>query len=253
MRVAVAAVAAMMGACGAQAQSAPAKPKVVLVELFTSEGCSSCPPADALLKKMNGVTLSSGQMVVGISEHVTYWNQLGWVDPFSNETYTSRQNGYGERFRLESVYTPQMVVNGERQMSGGDGQAVLKAILADQAASGVTLHIDAVDGGAAAKTMAVTFSLAGMTAKGVDVYAVVADDMASSSVLRGENSGHTLGHVSVARSMTKVATVKDAKTMTVSVPVPGVLKGQPETKRHLIVFAQESGQGKVLAVESKAL
>jgi hypothetical protein len=236
------------------AQSGTA-PRVVLVELFTSEGCSSCPPADALLRRLNGTRNDQGQLIVGLSEHVTYWNQLGWVDPFSDEAYTARQNGYGGRFRLDEVYTPQVVVNGEAQVLGSDGGAILKAVTKLGPQTPVVVHIDSVADSEAGpkKTLTVTFSVAGLTANGADVYAVIADDMAQSSVQRGENSGRTLSHVSVARSFNKVATLKDAKTVTVSLAVPGVVKGQPETKRHLILFAQEKGQGRVLAVESKAL
>jgi hypothetical protein len=78
----------------------------VLVELFTSEGCSSCPPANALLQKVNGKYSDAGQLIVGVSEHVTYWNGLGWSDPFSSPAYTERQNAYDQRFHLDSVYTP---------------------------------------------------------------------------------------------------------------------------------------------------
>src|SRR6204780_1466035 len=103
-------------------------PKVVLVELFTSEGCSSCPPADALLRQVNGTQTNAGQLIVGISEHVTYWNSLGWSDPFSSSVYTERQNAYGERFHLEGVYTPQMVINGAEQIVGSDRAALLHAV-----------------------------------------------------------------------------------------------------------------------------
>jgi hypothetical protein len=92
-----------------------AEPGAVLVELFTSEGCADYPPADALLRQIEGKQTESGQLIVGISEHVTYWNQLGWSDPFSSDTYTERQTAYGQRIHLDSVYTPQMVINGEEQ------------------------------------------------------------------------------------------------------------------------------------------
>lgn len=237
------------------------QPRVVLVELFTSEGCSSCPPADALLRKLDGLKLDgiktgatasdAGEMIVGISEHVTYWNQLGWADPFSQQTYTDRQNAYGQRFGLDSVYTPQVVVNGERETLGSDSAAILKAVRMDSTGSPLKLHIDSAN--ASGKALAVTFSLEGRLAGAVDVYAVIADDMATSSVLRGENSGRTLKHVSVARSLTKVATLKESKSVTVSLASPGLVKGQAETGRHLILFAQAPGLGKVLAVESKGL
>jgi hypothetical protein len=232
--------------------SGPASRGAVLLELFTSEGCSSCPPADALLKKLNGMKSPAGQLIVGISEHVTYWNQLGWADPFSAATYTDRQSAYGDRFRLESVYTPQMVINGEVQTSGGDREAILRTLAKPTEKSGTAVKIESV-AGAETKSLSVTFSVAGVGSRGVDVYAVIADDMATSSVLRGENGGRTLSHVSVARSLSKVATMKDAKTLTVELPMPAKVAGQAATTRHLIVFAQERGLGRVLAVEAQPL
>ncbi len=223
----------------------------VLVELFTSEGCSSCPPADALLKKINGYRVSSGQLVVALSEHVTYWNQLGWADPFSLETWTDRQSRYSGRFHLDSVYTPQVVVNGDAQMSGGDAQGILRAVRAEGPPSALQLHIDAAS--AQPGAISVTYTVKGAASGPVDLYAVVADDMVTSSVLRGENSGRTLTHVAVARNLTHIGSVQADGTATISLHSPGVIKGQPETPRHLVLFAQAPGQGKVLAIESKSL
>ncbi len=233
----------------------PAAPRLVLVELFTSEGCSSCPPADALLRKLNGARVDSGQLIVGLSEHVTYWNNLGWMDPFSDQTYTARQSAYSDRFGLDSVYTPQMVINGEAQVVGSDGSAILKAVAKLAGNGTTTLRIASISppAQAADKTLTFTFSVEDLPAAGAEIYAVIADDMASSSVSRGENSGRTLAHVSVARRLVRVATVKDAATLTISTPLPPALKGQPQTGRHLILFAQERNAGKVLAVESKSL
>ena len=230
---------------------AQAAPHPVLVELFTSEGCSSCPPADALLKKINGYHVSSGQLVVALSEHVTYWNRLGWADPFSAETWTDRQSRYSDRFHLDSVYTPQVVVNGDAQMSGSDAQGILRAVRAEGPASPLELHIDAAS--AAPDAISVTYTVKGSASGAVDLYAVIADDMATSSVLRGENSGRTLMHVAVARNLTRVGSVKADGTATISLHAPAVIKGQPETPRHLVLFAQAAGQGKVLAIESKGL
>jgi hypothetical protein len=114
--------------CGMSGTSAPAQAtalaqtpvrRVALLELFTSEGCSSCPPADDLLRQLNGRAFA-GVQIVGLSEHVTYWNHDGWADPFSQEMFTARQAGYADRFRLDSSYTPQLVINGAQQMVGSD-------------------------------------------------------------------------------------------------------------------------------------
>jgi hypothetical protein len=229
----------------------PAKaPKVVLVELFTSEGCSSCPPADALLRQIDGKH-AAGQLIVGISEHVTYWNSEGWSDPFSSSIYTDRQNAYGEKFHLDSVYTPQMVINGTQQVLGSDYAAVTRAIQKEsEQPARVTLQI--LSTSVVENKLTVKFSAVGdASSQKADVVAVLADDADQSSVLRGENSGRTLAHVSVARSLAWVAKVRTAAEQTVEIPVPKSFKGSQG--HHLILFVQAAGNGRVLAVDTKPL
>ncbi|MEQ1585406.1 MAG: DUF1223 domain-containing protein [Cyclobacteriaceae bacterium] len=93
---------------------------MVIVELFTSEGCSSCPAADELLQEMPGILNKENKQVIGISFHVTYWNRLGWEDPYSNELYTERQKKYVSKLELPQVYTPQAIVNGETEFVGSN-------------------------------------------------------------------------------------------------------------------------------------
>jgi len=228
-----------------------ASPRVVLVELFTSEGCSSCPPADALLKQVNGMKTASGQLIVGISEHVTYWNSLGWADPFSSSVYTDRQNAYGSSFGLDSVYTPQMVVNGRQQFVGSDKNLLERAIRAEQdQVQPVALHI--LDTNTAGNVMTVRFSASGEKKfYGADILAVLADDADQSSVLRGENSGRSLTHVSVARSITRVAKLQAEAEQTVELTMPVSLSGK--AGHHVILFAQAKGTGRVLGADTKAI
>jgi hypothetical protein len=225
--------------------------KAVLVELFTSEGCSSCPPADALLRQVNGSQTSGGQLVVGISEHVTYWNQLGWSDPFSSPVYTERQNAYSERFHLEGVYTPQMVINGAEQIVGSDRAALLHAVEKEDAES-PRMSLRIVSLSVAGGHLTVNLSTSGaLPAHGADLIAVLADDSDRSSVLHGENSGRTLAHVAVARSITRVARVQAAGDLTVQIPIPASM--QTTQGHHLILFAQTPGNGRVLGTDTKPL
>jgi hypothetical protein len=224
---------------------------VVLVELFTSEGCSSCPPADALLRQVNGTRTSGGQLLVGISEHVTYWNGLGWSDPFSSPVYTERQNAYSERFHLEGVYTPQMVINGAEQITGSDRAALVRAVQAEaEPHPRISLRILSLS--IAGSKLTVNYSASGdMPAHGADLMAVLADDSDRSSVLHGENSGQTLAHVAVARSISRVAKVQAAGEGTVQVQIPASF--QAAQGHHLILFAQTPGNGRVLGADTKPL
>jgi hypothetical protein len=225
--------------------------KAVLVELFTSEGCSSCPPADALLRQVNGTQTSGGQLVVGISEHVTYWNSLGWSDPFSSSVYTERQNAYSERFHLEGVYTPQMVINGAEQIVGSDRAALLRAVQQEEEAR-PRMSLRIVSLSVAQNTLTVNFSTSGeLPGHGADLIAVLADDFDRSSVLHGENSGRLLAHVAVARSIARVGRVQAVGERTVQIPIPASFETTPG--HHLILFAQTPGNGRVLGTDTKPL
>ena len=228
----------------AAAASSAAHP--VLVELFTSEGCSSCPPADAVLRKLQGQHTPGGQWIVALSEHVTYWNQLGWSDPFSSDRFTERQSLYGDRFHLASVYTPQVVVNGAAEVLGSDESAILRAVRSTDQPSSFKVSIDTVSAGKG--DVIVAFSLAGSAAApSAEIYAVIADDMDTSRVLRGENAGRTLTHVSVARTLTRIALATHAVTL--ATPPRSAEAGG----RHLILFAQEPDGGRVLAIATRPL
>ena len=221
----------------------------VLVELFTSEGCSSCPPADALLRQLDGTT-TNGRRIIGLSEHVTYWNGLGWADPFSTNALTERQSAYGERFRLDSVYTPQAVVNGSQQLVGNDRGGLLAAIGAQSAMETGMLRILSVQREGTNK-LQVTYALKGtLPANGIDLVAVVADDLDQTHVLRGENAGETLRHVSVARTMVPLGNMR-VTTEAKAVEIPTMQTGSG--RQHVVLFAQTPGLGPVLSVDAQPL
>ncbi|MFI5370214.1 MAG: DUF1223 domain-containing protein [Candidatus Eisenbacteria bacterium] len=172
-----------------------------LVELFTSEGCSSCPPADALLGRIAADAEREHRSVYALSFHVDYWDHLGWRDRFSDAAFTRRQGEYARAFGLASLYTPQMVVNGERQFVGSDDAKARGAIrdgLAQTGAQPMT-----VDARWVGRDVAVGYSVPHVPP---DVVLEVAwvDDRATSSPSRGENEGRTLHHVDVVRELRSV-------------------------------------------------
>jgi hypothetical protein len=234
-----------------QSEPQAASPHAVLVELFTSEGCSSCPPADDLLRKIDGKHTSDGKLLVGVSEHVTYWDHGGWKDPFDSDTITDRQKRYGERFHLDSVYTPQMIINGKVQLVGSDAKAFLQAIGNVQAEQAATVKIVStkVEGNAVVMVVSVAGQL---PRRGADLFTVVAQDETTKNVTAGENKGQTLVNAAVARSYEKAATIHTAGETTVRVRLSDDWKTTPERRRHLIVWAQEPDLGPVLGVDTIA-
>ena len=242
---------------GALASAAPASEdaqphSALLVELFTSEGCSSCPPADQLLRQVNGTRTPPGQLIVGVSEHVTYWNNLGWTDPYSAAAYTDRQNAYGKRFRLDSVYTPQMVINGREQIVGSN-EAALASALRDEAQR-TTFPLRILSAQRSGDALSVHYSFgAEPGGKPLDIVAVIADDRDRSHVQRGENAGRSLDHVNVARLMMRVATVRGSGEQTFLVPMPQSVLGDPNAGHHLILFAQMPGYGAIVGAAESPL
>ena len=173
------------------------EPVPVLVELFTSEGCSDCPPADALLAELDAKQFVPGAEAIVLSEHVTYWDHLGWRDPFSLDEATQRQEEYVRRFGLDSAYTPQMVVDGTSQFVGSDRSALQAAVSRAAARPKLKLTIS----GARWDRGSVRFAVKGEKAIGSKLVAVLAADATHSEVKRGENAGRTLHHTAVARAL----------------------------------------------------
>jgi hypothetical protein len=243
----IALASASTAALHATSDSPQAAQPAVLVELFTSEGCSSCPPADRFLAELDHKQPVPGLMIVVLSEHVDYWNQLGWRDPFSSHQWSERQDEYGRQFGLDSVYTPQIIVDGNIQVSGNDSPAVLTAIERSVQQTHIDIAVSKLERSANSLQLEITAG----PAPGAVLYAVIADDADHSSVERGENAGRTLEHVAVARSLVKVAALENAlleKKIAVALP-PGA------ANRHLriIVFARDGSNGHILGVTAREL
>ena len=236
----------------ASTQNVAEHPPAVLVELFTSEGCSDCPPADDLLRRINGRKTDGGQLIVAISEHVTYWNSLGWRDPFSSDLHTNRQMDYGSHFALESVYTPQMVVNGREQFVGSDSRALQAALATEAQRQQIPLRIDSVQ--IKDHSVIFTYTASDLPEEGtLQLFAVLVDDIDQSSVLRGENSGRNLTHVAVARAFTPLGTLRGAVQHSTTLPLPPSFLSNPGAGHHLVLFAQQGRGGPVVGIDTKPI
>jgi len=167
----------------------------VLVELFTSEGCSSCPPADRVLAQLEREQTNTDVEIITLALHVDYWNYLGWKDEFSAAMYSQRQSGYAEQFKLDSIYTPQMVVDGQTQFVGSNLGTAQKAVA--DAAKHQKANIEISNANDKLKV-----KIADAPAHDDSyVWLTIAEDDLKTNVRRGENSGKTLNHVSVVREM----------------------------------------------------
>jgi hypothetical protein len=196
-----------------------------------------------MLRQINLKQTRAGQLIVGISEHVTYWNNLGWKDPFSVPEFTERQDVYAARMSPEGPYTPQMVVNGREQFVGGDGNALQKALWDEARRTHLDLSILSTT--PSSSGLDVKISIAGEMSSPLDIIAVLTDDADQSNVLRGENGGRLLQHVSVARSLVRVATVRGAGQQSVQLAFPEGFHLHNGSGHHLILFAQQRHQGAI--------
>ena len=182
----------------------------VLVELFTSEGCSSCPPADALLERLDRSQPVNGAELIVLSEHVDYWNDIGWKDPFSSHEYSERQSAYASQFGRGSVYTPQMVVDGHIEFVGSDERRATQAIESATKVPKIPVSISSSSSDEKTITLHIeTGALpSSVTAESAGVFLAIADNADESQVSHGENAGRTLRHVAVLRSLIRIGGVE---------------------------------------------
>lgn len=198
----------------------------VLLELFTSEGCSSCPPADRLLEALDRQPVPNVDLIV-LSEHVDYWNSLGWRDPFSSAFFSDRQKQYSNQLAT-TVYTPQLVIDGFISALGSDQHEVMQAVSKAAQKQKLPVSIQSRANGVHIET--------NIGKSDADLYLVIAADHAQTQVLRGENGGQTLTHVAVVRSMKKIG--KSASRDVSLAPQAGAAR--------IIAFLQDPRTGRIL-------
>jgi len=218
----------------------------VLLELFTSEGCSSCPPADALLEKLDKLQPVPGAQILVLSEHVDYWNHDDFRDPFSSASFTARQRNYADRFHLEDVYTPQLVVDGAAQVLGSDPSGAIHAVEQAGSAEKLDLKLTMLPNGRA--QVVVPQLPASLKANGASVFLAIADNEDSTDVHGGENKGRRLHHVAVVRSLNSLGKINAQSGLTKEVSL-----GNHTEHSRVIAFVQESKQGRVIGSAQLAL
>jgi hypothetical protein len=234
---------------GPGASNAPdAASTPVLVELFTSEGCSSCPPADALLSRLGQTQPVRGADIIALEEHVDYWDRLGWKDPFSSEAATARQNEYGEAFGGRQVYTPQMIVDGRAEFVGSSDTDALRAIRAASQAPKPTIQLSWGTG----DTLAIHIEPLTNTpaGDGAQLFVVVAENMLHSDVKRGENAGRALEHNGVVRQLLPLGKIDAAPAGFTSTVAVYPAHEWNRANLRAVVFVQERRSRHVLAARA---
>ena len=220
----------------------------VIVELFTSEGCSSCPSADKALADLKRTQPIKGARVLVLSEHVDYWNGNGWRDPYSNSAFTARQNEYGRKFRLESVYTPQAVVDGQAELIGSERDGLASAI--EKSARGSKAEVTLSPEPNAPNKLHVVVKRP--SAGDADVMLAVTEDNLTSNVSRGENSGRKLSHTGVVRELRKIGSISGTGTTTLTAPLE-LQSGWKKSDLEAVVFVQERNSRRIVGANALKL
>ncbi len=222
----------------------------VLLELFTSEGCSSCPPADKLLEAVDRLQPIPGANIIVLSEHVDYWDQLGWRDPFSSAALSNRQAQYAARLHRDGAYTPQLIVDGQAEMVGSDGPAAKSAIL--KALGLEKLRVNLSRPSREGSYVTVRVEIPSGPKGAASMYVALADSRVQSPVGGGENAGRSLLHVAVVRTFIDAGHVRagDSFSREVRLEVPA---GAGANGLRVIAFLQDQKSGRILGVSEQRL
>jgi hypothetical protein len=223
--------------------------KAVVVELFTSEGCSSCPPADELLGHLRQDLSAKNIQVIPLGFHVDYWNSLGWKDRFSSADFTQRQEQYTHALKVDGPYTPEMVVDGAVEFVGNDASRA-QSTIRQQASQLETAQIKIALAGADQLKIQAKGPATSSTGNALVMLAITEDNL-STQVGSGENGGRTLHHAAVVRELRQVGSLQSGAIET-TVP----LKLEKDWKRNdlrAVVFVQQGPSGKIEGATSVAL
>ena len=214
-----------------------------LIELFTSEGCSSCPAADEVLEEIQKKYSDKNVLVVGY--HVDYWDKLGWKDVFSDASFTQRQEYYSNIFRLNNIYTPQVVVNGKKEFIGSNKSKLISSIeeqLNEISSASIKLNVVQNTEG----KIDVHYSAEGVDAKKEQAILVLVQKMATNEIKKGENKGRTLHHINIVRNIFYLP----LKEKTTNFTLPA---GFSKEDFFVAGFIQDKRSGKIKAIHTSSI
>ena len=222
-------------------EPAPTDAPFALVELYTSEGCSSCPPADQVAADLHERAERTGERIFVLGFHVDYWNRLGWEDPFSDASFTERQREYARDFGENRVYTPAMIVNGDEPFVGShrkEAEDAVSQALDDRAEVAVGVRVWANRD--EPRSLRISWNATGVPA-GADLAVALVEGDVTSRVTRGENNGRTLSHVGVVRWFHVEPAADAAKPLRLELPA-----GVNAENAAVVVFLQDRRTRRVL-------
>ncbi|CAN5169769.1 hypothetical protein BH18ACI2_BH18ACI2_10910 [soil metagenome] len=230
----------------------------VLVELFTSEGCSSCPPADDVLARLEQDQPFPDIEIIALGQHVDYWNRLGWADPFSSAAFSGRQYNYAEAFGRDGVYTPQMIIDGRAEFPGSTGtkarEAIINAAKSPKATIKITRAAVSTDRKAAVVPLKISVENLPQVSAGdvAEVLLAITENNLSTSVPRGENAGRTLRHAGVVRQLSVIGNAQPGLTSNIRTESM-LADGWKRKNLRAVVFVQERNSRRVLGADSLKL
>ena len=220
----------------------------VLVELYTSEGCSSCPPADRVLMQLEKEQSNPNAEIITLALHVDYWNRLGWTDEFSSPLFSQRQSVYGQRMKLDGIYTPQMIVDGQKQFVGSNLSEANNAITESSKNEKAAIEL------ANAENNSLKIKISDVPKhENATVFLAIAEDNLSTNIKGGENSGRKLEHTSVVRELKSVGMLTAEQNNFEGVVAPQFQPNWKKENLKLVVFIQENASRKILGVNRISL
>jgi hypothetical protein len=201
-------LASLVAACSTASGQPRTEEAPLVIELFTSQGCSSCPPAERLLDKLAKEGALAGRTLAPLAFHVDYWDDLGWADPFASPAWSERQRDYAKALGDDRVYTPELVVGGRSGLVGSNALAAAKAIAAAPKQQKLAAH---------ATWSAKSVTIEATAPAGADVLVAIWQDGTKTAVKRGENAGTTLKNDRVVRKLERVATAGSTGKTTIAI------------------------------------